>query len=67
MSASRIKRVEYDRGFNGWIARHKDGTEIAKGFRWATRLAARTVVHEADCLAERPVPAAAPAADGGRA
>jgi len=54
-----MKRVEYDPGF-GWIARRRDGTEVMKDFRWASRSVARTVTREADWTDART------STDGGR-
>ena len=50
-----VRRVEYDPGW-GWIARNRDGNEIAKNFRWASRSVARTVAYEADCCASLSTP-----------
>ncbi len=50
----RIRTVEYDPRWYGWIARDPDtGKEIMEeGFRWNSRSVARAVVLEARAMAE---------------
>lgn len=51
---TRVRTVEYDKGW-GWIARSPfTGEEIIQDFRWASREVARTVVLETRLLAAAP-------------